>query len=204
VEAAVKNCHECQIGKKVRKKYGDLPEKLTEIPIAWNRVDVDLIGPLTVKTPSGNKEYNIQKRAAVYHRLVLAASFFELLVGIWLSVSTLAMPSFEEDNNINTSTSTSTDVPYYLLWSKGSRSTCQLQGIFIQLSTTSPLYTATITLYYLFTVHYSWKEHNFSGIITGMNALGISRYLHRAALLILVFGRRAQRNQKTLRFARVA
>jgi hypothetical protein len=56
VEAAVKNCHECQIGKKVRKKYGDLPEKLAEIPIAWNRVDVDLIGPLTVKTPSGNKE----------------------------------------------------------------------------------------------------------------------------------------------------
>jgi hypothetical protein len=28
VEASVKNCHECQIGKKVRKKYGDLPEKL--------------------------------------------------------------------------------------------------------------------------------------------------------------------------------
>jgi hypothetical protein len=25
VEAAVKNCHECQIGKKVRTKYGDLP-----------------------------------------------------------------------------------------------------------------------------------------------------------------------------------
>jgi hypothetical protein len=40
----------------VRKKYGDLPEKLAERPIAWNRVDVDLIGPLTVKTPSGNKE----------------------------------------------------------------------------------------------------------------------------------------------------
>jgi hypothetical protein len=33
-EAAVKNCHACQIGKKVRKKYGDLPEKLTERPIA--------------------------------------------------------------------------------------------------------------------------------------------------------------------------
>jgi hypothetical protein len=27
VEAAVKNFHECQIGKKVRKKCGDLPEK---------------------------------------------------------------------------------------------------------------------------------------------------------------------------------
>jgi hypothetical protein len=55
VEAAVKNCHECRIGKKVRNKYGDLPEKLAERPIAWNRVDVDLIGPLTVKNPSGNK-----------------------------------------------------------------------------------------------------------------------------------------------------
>jgi hypothetical protein len=56
VEAAVKNCQECQIGKKVSKKYGDLPEKLAERPIAWNRVDVDLIGPLTIKTPSGKKE----------------------------------------------------------------------------------------------------------------------------------------------------
>jgi hypothetical protein len=56
VEAAVNNCHECHIGKKVRKKYGDLPEKLAEIPIAGNRVDVDLIGPLTIKAPSGNKE----------------------------------------------------------------------------------------------------------------------------------------------------
>jgi hypothetical protein len=45
VEAAVRNCHERQIGKKVRKKYGEIPEKLAERSIAWNRVDVDLIGP---------------------------------------------------------------------------------------------------------------------------------------------------------------
>jgi hypothetical protein len=43
VEAELKNCHECQIGKKVRKKYGELPEKLAERPIDWNKVDVDLI-----------------------------------------------------------------------------------------------------------------------------------------------------------------
>jgi hypothetical protein len=43
VEAAVKNCHECQIGNKVRKRYGDPPEKLSERPIAWNRVDGELI-----------------------------------------------------------------------------------------------------------------------------------------------------------------
>jgi hypothetical protein len=55
VEAAVKNYHECQIGKKVRKKDGELPEKLAERPIAWNRVDVDLIVPLTIRTTSGKK-----------------------------------------------------------------------------------------------------------------------------------------------------
>jgi hypothetical protein len=55
IKATVKNCHECQIGKKVRKKYGELPETLAERPIAWNRVYVDLIGPLTIKTPSGKK-----------------------------------------------------------------------------------------------------------------------------------------------------
>jgi hypothetical protein len=30
VEEAVKNFHECQIGKKFRKKYGDLPVQLSE------------------------------------------------------------------------------------------------------------------------------------------------------------------------------
>jgi hypothetical protein len=57
MEAAVKNFHEYQIGKKVRNKYGDLPKNLAEKTIAWNRVDVDLIGPLTIKTPSGKKEF---------------------------------------------------------------------------------------------------------------------------------------------------
>jgi hypothetical protein len=57
VEAVVKNCHGCQIGKKVRYTFGDLTEKLAKRPIDWNIVDVDLIGPLTIKTPSGKKEF---------------------------------------------------------------------------------------------------------------------------------------------------
>jgi hypothetical protein len=43
------------------KKYGELPDKLAERPIAWNRVDVDLIGPLTIKTESGKKELLVFK-----------------------------------------------------------------------------------------------------------------------------------------------
>jgi hypothetical protein len=54
VEAAVKNCHECQIGKKVRHKYGEIPEKLAERPIAWNIFDVDLIGPLRLQVEIKN------------------------------------------------------------------------------------------------------------------------------------------------------
>jgi hypothetical protein len=30
-----------------------LPEKLAEMHIAWNRVDVDLIQPLTIDIPGG-------------------------------------------------------------------------------------------------------------------------------------------------------
>jgi hypothetical protein len=56
VGGAVKNCHECQIGKKVRKKYGELTERLAERTISWNRVDVDLIVILAIKTPCEKKE----------------------------------------------------------------------------------------------------------------------------------------------------
>jgi hypothetical protein len=55
VVAVVKNFHEYQIGKNVRNKYGDLPKKLAERPVVWNRVDVDLFGTLTIKAPYGKK-----------------------------------------------------------------------------------------------------------------------------------------------------
>ena len=52
----VKTCRECQKCKKVRKKYGHLPAKEAEPAIPWNRVNVDLIGPLTVKATNGTFE----------------------------------------------------------------------------------------------------------------------------------------------------
>ena len=51
IERYVKTCHECQMSKKQRKKYGHLPPKQAE-SIPWQRVNVDLIGPYTIKTPS--------------------------------------------------------------------------------------------------------------------------------------------------------
>ena len=54
VEHTVRTCEVCQKNKKVRKKYGKLPPKDAETEgTPWERVNVDPIGPLTVKTPSG-------------------------------------------------------------------------------------------------------------------------------------------------------
>ena len=47
----IKNCHICQLAKKQRKQYGEIPVKQAEDAIPWNRVNVDLIGPYTVQTP---------------------------------------------------------------------------------------------------------------------------------------------------------
>ena len=58
VERYVRTCHECQINKKVRNKYGKLLPKEAEHSEPWKRVNIDLIGPLTVKTPSGSYKLN--------------------------------------------------------------------------------------------------------------------------------------------------
>ena len=46
-----KTCRKCQMCKKSQKKYGHLPPKTAEVT-PWKRVNVDLIGPYTVRTPS--------------------------------------------------------------------------------------------------------------------------------------------------------
>jgi transposase InsO family protein len=56
VHRFVRTCQQCQLYKKPRKKYGHLPPKEAETSEPWNRVNVDLIGPLTVRTPNGRHE----------------------------------------------------------------------------------------------------------------------------------------------------
>ena len=52
-----KTCHQCQLMKKQKLKYGQLPPKEAET-VPWKRVNVDVIGPYKVKTPS--KELKLQ------------------------------------------------------------------------------------------------------------------------------------------------
>ena len=51
IEHYVKTCHECQVSKKGRRKYGHVPAKQAETK-PWSRVNVDLIGEYTVRTPT--------------------------------------------------------------------------------------------------------------------------------------------------------
>jgi transposase InsO family protein len=49
----IRKCKQCQLDKGTSKKYGHLPPKDIEKSEPWNRVNVDLIGPWSVKTPKG-------------------------------------------------------------------------------------------------------------------------------------------------------
>ena len=54
VERYVRTCHQCQLCKKTTsKKHGLLPQKKVEPAIPWNRVNVDMIGPLKCHQPDG-------------------------------------------------------------------------------------------------------------------------------------------------------
>ena len=53
VQTFCKTCRTCQLFKKQRKKYGHLPPKEAE-GLPWSRVNVDLIGPYVVRTPTAS------------------------------------------------------------------------------------------------------------------------------------------------------
>ena len=48
----VRTCDRCQKGKRSKRKYGKVPEKLADV-IPWRKVCVDLIGPYTIKGKDG-------------------------------------------------------------------------------------------------------------------------------------------------------
>jgi hypothetical protein len=57
IQAQVRQCPQCQLCKGKPKDYGHLPAKQAEKSEPWNRVDVDCVGPLPVKTRKGKTIY---------------------------------------------------------------------------------------------------------------------------------------------------
>ena len=58
VRSFCKTCKQCQKCKKIRKQYGHLPAKKYINLLPWQRVDVDCIGPYTVRIPG--KKYELR------------------------------------------------------------------------------------------------------------------------------------------------
>ena len=56
VKSYCKTCKQCQLWKKKRKKYGELPNKDAEAT-PWDEVHVDLMGPFTVRTPKKTHKF---------------------------------------------------------------------------------------------------------------------------------------------------
>ena len=53
VKRFTKKCHRCQLGKKRKRKYSQVPPKEAET-VPWRTVSVDLIGPYTIKGEDGS------------------------------------------------------------------------------------------------------------------------------------------------------
>ena len=56
IQKFVKTCKTCQVNKGPRKEYGLLPPKQWDQLKPWQRVDIDMIGPFKVKTPTKELE----------------------------------------------------------------------------------------------------------------------------------------------------
>jgi len=85
VEAHVKTCRKCQLTKKPKKKYGHLPARQADT-VPWKRVNVDLIGPYTVKTPS--KEHTFR-----------AMTMIDPATG-WFEIAPIIDPNSEETQRV--------------------------------------------------------------------------------------------------------
>jgi hypothetical protein len=86
VHQHVKTCHICQLNKKVRRNYGKLPPKEAEPSEPWDRVNVDMSGPFTVKTPKRKLELR-------------AFTMIDPATG-WFEVKDIVEPSAEACQNV--------------------------------------------------------------------------------------------------------
>ena len=62
IERYCRTCGKCQLAKRKTKKYGKLPAKVAET-IPWQNVQIDCIGPFTIKQKYGNKTVKRKLRA---------------------------------------------------------------------------------------------------------------------------------------------
>jgi hypothetical protein len=78
-----------------------------------------------------------------YHRLLLAMCIYDIMEAIWNFQSTWTIPSENAANRI---------------WASGNRTTCSMQGFFLQMAIAVPIYNAFLALYYSLVINFGFTE----------------------------------------------
>jgi hypothetical protein len=87
------------------------------------------------------------KLGSVFHALMLAMSFFDIIGSIAWGLSTLPIPVYEYG------------APSGIYGAKGNEQTCKMQGFFVQLGYTSIFYNMSLSFYFLLVVRYGMREN---------------------------------------------
>lgn len=104
----------------------------------------------------GTREDRPEKMKTTFHRFLVTLSAFDIVSSFGFFLSTWPIPEEAPEGMDEV-----WPVDYYALfpWAAGNSTTCTLQGSIIQIgSTGSGLFTAFISLHYVFSVRYRWTE----------------------------------------------
>ncbi|KAL7461664.1 hypothetical protein ACHAXS_002077, partial [Conticribra weissflogii] len=82
-----------------------------------------------------------QKRQKILNQMLSTLSVFDIFGSIAYAFTTLPTP--QED---------------YLYGAKGNETTCKVQGFFIQIGTIACFMNVSLSIYYLLTINYGWKD----------------------------------------------
>jgi hypothetical protein len=98
-----------------------------------------------------------KRRGSTYDRLLVGISCVDMNSSFWYVMSTWPIPKSST-----------------VLWAVGNDATCTLQGFLSHLVIASSFYNASLTLYYLLTIRYGWKQDRIRKIEPLLHAVPLT------------------------------
>lgn len=103
-----------------------------------------------------------KRRHTVQHQILLGLSVCDIFYSIAVLLGTLPIPAYVNDE----------EPTVYL--ARGNDQTCAAQGFFVQANITSPLYNASLSVYYVAVVKFGWKEDRLKRVRLWFHVVPIS------------------------------
>jgi len=124
---------------------------------------------------------NRKHRTKTMHRIVMGMSMCDILTSVWYFAGTWAIPS-------GTSSSFGGNETETIFWAAGDSNgvSCSFAGFFNQFAVATPLYNATLSVYFLLVVNYGWKDNRIAKIEWLFHALPVG-YAFATSILAVAF-----------------